>query len=625
MISRGKQCAESITILETSMSTHFLSRVAVKLPLAAIALAVSSAYAAPVQGPADDTFFTYPAALPGTKGELISYRQTTVKLGDATTPAVKAWNVIYQTTDSKDAANAVSGTVLVPTAAWTGTGPRPIVTYAVGTHGLATSCAPSKKLALGTDYEIANINAALAKGYTVLVTDYRGALSGPAASAQSTYLAGKAQGNATLDIVKAAAAIPGAGLSLSSPVIVWGYSQGGQSASWAAEQLANGYAPELKVLGVAAGGVPGNFERTAHYLDGGIGFAFFGAAINGLNRQYPNQIPINLLASTEGKAALADIGNLCVFEALFKYENKGIADYVNQDPADPTTLDTLLEVPSVQAVLSAQNLGNVKLTVPLYQFHGQADEFIPLDQAVALKKAYCAKGSNVAFDLFPSEHIVTQFQGATTVIPWIADRLAGKAQASTCNSNAADPKPTNNPVSGDFIITLNDWNVAGNVGLKTLGQIVPLPAGSKLKADANVTKQTLTGALTFPAYKTPIKVIGLNLSIGLLIESAGNLSGSTKVDNDGVVTIAANAPVNITVTNVLGLSWGTCKTVSPVNFPVNFTGPVSALGSGGLQFSGTTSFPQIKGCFISAILSGLMSGNGQTFTLQVSPPAPVKL
>lgn len=607
------------------MSTHFLSRVAVKLPLAAIALAVSSAYAAPVQGPADDTFFTYPAALPGTKGELISYRSTTVKLGDATAPTVKAWNVIYQTTDSKDAANAVSGTVLVPTAAWTGTGPRPIVTYAVGTHGLATSCAPSKKLALGTDYEIANINAALAKGYTVLVTDYRGALTGSAATSQSTYLAGKAQGNATLDIVKAAAAIPGAGLSLSSPVIVWGYSQGGQSASWAAEQLANGYAPELKVLGVAAGGVPGNFQRVAEVLDGGIGFAFFGSAINGLNRQYPGQIPVELLATAEGKAALADLRNLCVFEALFKYENKSIAGYVNQDPAEPTTLESLLAVESVATVLTAQNLGNVKLNVPFYQFHGQADEFIPLDQAVALKKAYCAKGSNVAFDLFPSEHIVTQFQGANTVIPWIADRLAGKAQASTCNSNAADPKPTNNPVSGDFIVSLNNWDVAGTVGLKTLAQTITLPAGSKIKAEANVTKQTLTGTLTFPAYKTPIKIIGLNLSIGLLIESAGPLSGSNTVDNEGVLRIAAKAPVNITVTNVLGLSWGTCKTASPAIFPVNFEGPVSALGSGALQFTGTTSFPQIKGCFISAILTGLMSGNGQTFKLQVAPPAPTKL
>jgi len=100
MISRGKQCTESITILETSMSTHFLSRVAVKLPLAAIALAVSSAYAAPVVGPSDDSFYTQPA-LGGAKGDLITYRTATVNLGTGA-PAAKAWNVIYQTVDSRD-------------------------------------------------------------------------------------------------------------------------------------------------------------------------------------------------------------------------------------------------------------------------------------------------------------------------------------------------------------------------------------------------------------------------------------------------------------------------------------------------------------------------------------------
>jgi len=74
----------------------------------------------------------------------------------------------------------------------------------------------------------------------------------------------------------------------------------------------------------------------------------------------------------------------------------------------------------------------------------------------------------------------------------------------------------------------------------------------------------------------------------------------------------------------LGLSWGTCKTVTPADFPVNFEGPVSALGNGKLTFAGTTTFPQIKGCFISAILSGLMSGSGQGFNLTVAPPAPTK-
>jgi dienelactone hydrolase len=487
----------------------------------------------------------------------------------------------------------------------------------VGTHGLAAKCAPARKLAEGKDYEADSIAAAVKMGYAVLVTDYEGALVGD----DSSYLAGKNQGQATLDIVKAASQIPGAGVSATAPVGIWGFSQGGQTAAWAGE-IASTYTPNLKLVGVAAGGVPANFITTAPTLDGNIGFAFLGSAIAGLGYQYPEAIgsAIAAIQSPAGEAALAKLKTQCIFEALFDNQNKSISSYTNT--GEP--LSSLLAISSVASTLNAQNLGTKKINVPLYLFHGTADEFIPFQQGLNLRKDYCAKGTKVTFDVYPSEHIVTQFQGAAPSLAFLKDRFDGKAATDNCSSTAT-PKANPNPGGGDFIVSLDNWDVSGNVGLKTLGQTVPLPAGSKIKANANVTAKTLTGALTFPAYKTPIKVIGLNLSIGLLIESAGNLTGSNSVDNDGVLRISGKAPVNITVTNVLGLSWGTCKTVSPVDFPVTFEGPVSALGNGGLQFSGTTTFPQIKGCFISGILSGLMSGPGNTFTLKVAPPAPVKL
>ena len=596
------------------MNTRKISKIAKLLPLAAVALAAVSAQAAPVQGPANlDEFLVYPFddTPAGTHGDLKSYRTASVKVG----VDVNAWNVIYQSRDSNDADYWVSGTVMTPKKAWTGTGPRPVVLYAVGTHGLANKCSPARALADGTDYEISNIKAALNAGYAVLVTDYEGALAGD----PSTYLAGKSQGQATLDIFKAAQQIPNSGISATAPVAIWGYSQGGQSAGWAAELLPT-YAPEIKVVGVAAGGIPGDFARTAKYLNGSTGFAFFGAAINGLSTQYPGQIPLDLIANDEGKAALAKISTQCVFESLFEFQNKNISQYTKSN--EP--LESLLAIDSVAKVLAAQNLGNKKINVPFYQYHGQADEFIPLDQAIALKKNYCAKGTNVQFDLFPSEHIVTQFQGANTVLPWIADRLAGKPQTSTCNTTAADPKSTANPGGGDFVVTLNKWNLAGEIGLKTLAQTVFLPAGSTFTADSNVTKKTLNGSLSIPDYKTTVKLIGINTSVGLRVEAAGATTGSNVVGNDGSLTITGQSPAHITVTSVLGIPFGQCKTVSPVIFPLSLKGNVATLGDGTLGFSGTTTFPQIKGCFISGILTSLMSGSGQTFKLNVTPPAPVR-
>jgi hypothetical protein len=104
----------------------------------------------------------------------------------------------------------------------------------------------------------------------------------------------------------------------------------------------------------------------------------------------------------------------------------------------------------------------------------------------------------------------------------------------------------------------------------------------------------------------------------------GNVTGSSSLDNDGLLHIKANAQTDITITSLLGIPFGQCKTVTPVNFPINFDGPLSSLGNGNLTFTGTTTFPQIKGCVISAILSALMSGSGQTYSFNVAPPAPVK-
>ena len=50
-----------------------------------------------------------------------------------------------------------------PTAAWTGTGSRPLVSYAVGTRGVGDDCAPSYTLSQGADYEGSFVKALLDK------------------------------------------------------------------------------------------------------------------------------------------------------------------------------------------------------------------------------------------------------------------------------------------------------------------------------------------------------------------------------------------------------------------------------------------------------------------------------
>jgi hypothetical protein len=579
--------------------------------------ATPAAAAAPALSVVDLSFYTAPAlSATGAKGDLLRARPAVVNLGPGA-PAVQAWNVLYRSTDALGAPNVVSGTVIVPAAAWSGSGLRPVVGYAVGTHGLAQGCAPSLQMAQGTDYENANIAAALARGYAVLVSDNPGYTTG----ATPTYLAGRAQGQAVLDLFRAATQVSGAGISASAKAAIWGYSQGGQSAAWAGE-LKGSYAPGLNLAGIAAGGTPADFLTTANYLDGSTGEAFLLMGVVGLATQYPTQIPVDSLTNANGQAAIAQGKNSCVFEALFDFMNHRISEYTlgNQ------TLAQLTAIPSINQTLLAQNLGGTRIPVPLYQYHGQADEFIPIAQHAALKKKYCSRFGNTTFAVYPSEHIVTQFQAAPQVLSWLGDRFAGKTTFGTCLTFAAEPKSTANPGGGNFVVSLKEWELAGSIGLKTLAQSVTLPEGSTFTADTDITAQTLEGSLAIPTFTSNLKIVGLPVDVKLKVVPVGPTTGTASLDDDGVLRVNGQANVDIYVesagASILQLPFG-CKTETPVALPISFTGPVSALGSGNLAFTGTTTFPPMKECgLFNGLFTTLMSGPGQTYSFTVKPPAP---
>ena len=596
-----------------------LCNAAFGLPVAAVALAISQAYAAPVLGPSDGWFYTLPASLNGQHGDLIQYRPATVKLGDGA-PAFAAWNVLYQSTDSNDVANAVSGTVLVPQTPWQGGTPRPVILYAVANQGMAHRCAPSRQFEIGTDYENANIRAALKAGYAVLVSDYAGYLQG----AKPTYLAGRSQANAILDLFTAATALPEAGISASAQVGIWGYSQGGQTAAWATQVFPD-YAPKVKVVGVAAGSVPADFLTTAKLLDGNLGGGIMARSIGGLSNEDPESIGIGFMVvgSEAGQAELGKLESECLFETLLSLQNRSLASFTIS-PKSP--LEQLLGLPLIKDSLLAQNVAGHKSAVPIYQYHGRADEFIPLGQDITLRNAYCAAGSTVYFDVYPSEQIVTQFQAAPHVLSWMKARFAGTPAPSTCGNTAPTPAANNvNPTGGgDFLMLQDKWPLTASVTLKTLNQTVNLPSASTFTATTNLTKKTLQGSMAVPDFKTTIKLLGvLPAQIGMKVTPVGDTTGLASLDEAGQLHVHGVAYADLTLTSMVGIPIGECKTSTPVAFKLDYDGPVSALGTG-LNFSGTTSFPPLKGCILASILSALMAGPGQTYSFTVNPPAPVK-
>lgn len=393
--------------------------------LAICAVGASAAGAATI-GPSGMAFYTPPSPLPtGAHGTLIWYRRAALKLLSGV--SVNAWTVMYLSQSLAGKPDAVTGTVIVPAAAWTGAGPRPVVDYAVGTQGLNQSAAPSLQLVAGTEYEELGIDQALARGWAVEVTDDAGYTTG----AVPDYIVGQSEGHAILDIDTAALQIPGTGIGPSAPTVIWGYSQGGQSSAWAA-QLWPSYDPSMYLIGDASGGVPSDLMATAEQLNGHLGAAFLMYAAIGLNVDYP-QIELDSYLNAAGIRAVhdADTEGLGINGVRFAFKN--IDDYT----VGGETLDQLLAVPAIASAMQAQTLGTVPVDVPMFHYQARSDEIIPFAQDQTLNDTYCSLGDIVDWQTYPGGHLAAYLEGMPDALSWIASRFAGAPAPNNCASSSS--------------------------------------------------------------------------------------------------------------------------------------------------------------------------------------------
>jgi len=372
--------------------------------------------------PGQDGFYRPPDTLRGDPGDLIRHRRSQAYNDPARLIPVPArsWQVLYRSTDARGEAVAVSGTVLVPQLPWTGGGPRPIVSYAVGTHGLGDQCAPSYKLATGTEQELGLIQGALQLGWAVAVTDYQG-LGTPGAH---TYAVQRSEGRAVLDVVRAAIRLPETGLSPDAPVGVWGYSQGGGAAASAGEQAPD-YADELHLVGVSAGGVPADLAAVARNLDGSPYFGLLIAAAVGFDAGYP-EIGVADLLTDRGRALLERTRNECV-------EQIAAANLGRHRLAEFSTMTDPLGYQPLRKRLAENRIGSRAPEVPVRLYHAQGDQLIPFAVGRALADEYCREGVRVQFETLPvAEHLIGAAAGAPGTYAWLRDRFAGRAAPTRC-------------------------------------------------------------------------------------------------------------------------------------------------------------------------------------------------
>lgn len=360
-----------------------------------------------------------------------------------TTPA-RSTRFTYASTDTHDAPTTVVGTYFEPTAPWRGPGERPLVAYAGGTQGQGPECAPSAMVSqvvrfqppadVVFEYDMMAIQYLLAQGMAVVMTDYHDL----AAPGIHNFLNRKTQGYAVLDAARAALHLPGSGFHPGSPVMLYGYSQGGMAAAAAAE-LKPAYAPELNVRGAYVGGPP---VGPAEYIARSDGLPGVAPAIawilNGIAADYPDTRPVLEAALNDtGKAILRDSIGKCgggLSNALTQPQNTSAWTISGQ----PITA-VIDSSPELKKAFDAQRIGGQAPSVPVRIYAARNDEMFPAVHGIAA--SWCGGGTPVQLAADPavppisgflSTHDVAFFPSMTTSLPWVTDRLADVPAPVNC-------------------------------------------------------------------------------------------------------------------------------------------------------------------------------------------------
>ena len=373
------------------------------------------ATAPPLADYTGDPFFDPGDAPAGAPGEIIRSRPVTVAVDGA-----EAWQVLHWSRTAEDQPVAVSATVVAPSAS-TST-PRPVLAWAHGTTGMGDQCSISAGVADGSAPDLTIVKDALAQGLTVVLPDYQG-LGTPGDHA---YLVGQAEGRNVLDGIRAATHLDGSGATPDSKAVVWGHSQGGQAAAFTAE-LQPTYAPDVHLVGAVAGAPASDLSAPSSKTATATSPAYRGflpMVVVGLRAGYPQLAADDHLLSDAGRQALAQVDDQCLDETLTTFRD--------EDPA-PLLAALPIDQPRWQQALAANRAGDRPTSVPIFIYHGGADDLVPPQLSAELLARYCALGVTASRTVYPdTDHISVIAAAYADIGAYLRARLAGEPAPSSC-------------------------------------------------------------------------------------------------------------------------------------------------------------------------------------------------
>lgn len=366
-----------------------------------------------VPAPADDSFYRPPADLDALlPGDVLHARPVEIRALRRPISA-DAWHVMFRSTDSTGTAVSAVATVMIPQRRFEGP-VRPLLSYQPAIDSLGAIADPSYTLRHGDQMELAFITLALRRGWAVVSTDY----TGPHHAFGALPLAARL----VLDGIRAALAFEPAGLDNTTPIGLWGYSGGAQATLFAAEQKAT-YAPELNVVGVAAGGAGVDLVASPDMFESGNLFSGipFGAII-GLSRGFPD-VDLHGVLTPNGNAMVAAAAEMTVEQLVMSFPFLRWSDQL--------TVAGVLEIPGMRAALEACRLGQATPTAPVYLYHAVHDQFPAIADVDRLVEHYRREGVDVTYRRFRfGEHMTVAVAGVPGSLRFLKDRLDSPPGAS---------------------------------------------------------------------------------------------------------------------------------------------------------------------------------------------------
>lgn len=360
-----------------------------------------------VTPPRDDLFYRAPENLEAfPPGEVLEGRSIKVR-GLRHVIKAGAWQVKFRSTDVEGAASWGVATVMIPRRR--SKGPvRPLLSYQCAIDALGATADPSYTLRRGDQVELPLIALALRRGWAVVTTDFNGP--------QHAFGAYPLVARFVLDGIRAAIGFEPAGFDAATPIGLWGYS-GGALATLFAVELQAAYAPELNIVGAAAGGAGADIISSPQMFEDGnllSGIPF--CAVIGVSRGFPD-VDLHSVLTPQGQAMVAAASEMTMEQLVASFPFIRWSDHL--------TVPSVFDIPGMRAALEQGTLGHATPTTPLHLYHAEHDKYPAIADVDKLVEKYRREGVDVTYRRFRfGGHVTAALTGVPGSLRFLTERFA---------------------------------------------------------------------------------------------------------------------------------------------------------------------------------------------------------